>query len=96
MSGGDAEGVVVVDQLCYALGMCELLVPSMRQHRILLSVGRLLALAYGADHHYTASRQVLRRRGLGWGRKQDVFIFDLAISITLFDPTLSIAYFRTR
>lgn len=43
----------VPDQLVYALGLCELLVPTMRNTNILLAIGKLLALTHGASHHYT-------------------------------------------
>lgn len=42
------------ERLTYALGLCELLVPTMRHPNILLSIGKLLALTHGASHHYTA------------------------------------------
>ncbi|KAK4305816.1 hypothetical protein Pmani_022310 [Petrolisthes manimaculis] len=43
----------VPDQMVYALGLCELLVPTMRNTSILLAIGKLLALTHGASHHYT-------------------------------------------
>ncbi|XP_050726995.1 uncharacterized protein LOC127003947 isoform X2 [Eriocheir sinensis] len=42
------------EKLVYALGLCELLVPTMRHPGILLHVGKLLALTHGASHHYVA------------------------------------------
>ncbi|XP_042858591.1 uncharacterized protein LOC122244679 isoform X2 [Penaeus japonicus] len=41
------------EKLTYTLGLCELLVPTMRHPNILLSVAKLLALTHGATHHYT-------------------------------------------
>lgn len=42
------------ERLVYALGLCELLVPTMRHPSILLHVGKLLALTHGASYHYVA------------------------------------------
>ncbi|XP_045109511.1 uncharacterized protein LOC123503642 isoform X2 [Portunus trituberculatus] len=42
------------ERLVYALGLCELLVPTMRQPSILLHVGKLLALTHGGSYHYVA------------------------------------------
>lgn len=42
------------ESLVYALGLCELLVPTMRHPSILLHVGKLLALTHGASYHYVA------------------------------------------
>ncbi|XP_042223064.1 uncharacterized protein LOC121867264 [Homarus americanus] len=42
------------ERLTYALGLSELLVPTMRHPNILLTVGKLLALTQEASHHYTA------------------------------------------
>lgn len=42
------------ERLTYALGLCELLVPTMRHSNILLPVVKLMALAHGANYHYTA------------------------------------------
>ncbi|XP_045583596.1 uncharacterized protein [Procambarus clarkii] len=53
------------ERLTYALGLYELLVPTMRHPNILLTVGKLLALTHGASHHYTAiQNQTLQEAGI--------------------------------
>ncbi|XP_063879683.1 uncharacterized protein LOC135110928 isoform X2 [Scylla paramamosain] len=42
------------ERLVYALGLYELLVPTMRQPSILLHIGKLLALTHGGSYHYIA------------------------------------------
>ncbi|KAK7074558.1 hypothetical protein SK128_000920 [Halocaridina rubra] len=44
------------ERLTYALGLSELLVPTMRHPNIMLSIGRLLALTHGATHHYSTPK----------------------------------------
>ena len=41
-----------VERLIYALGLCELLVPTMRNINILSSVGKLLVLTHGANYRH--------------------------------------------
>ncbi|XP_071512489.1 uncharacterized protein [Panulirus ornatus] len=43
-----------VQRLTCALGLCELLVPTMRHSNILLPVVKLMAFTHGASYHYTA------------------------------------------
>lgn len=50
------------EKLTYALGLCELLVPTLRYPNILIPVGKLLALTHGANHHYTATHTQVRQQ----------------------------------